>query len=180
MKNKLLRLVLFITVVGLILIWFRKDESLRLFQEIKYGNPRTVCIDGTQIAFESRWIIDFIYKGKQGSSLLFGLLPIPVELTELKGDTPQVLLRSTSSHEGALSIHLGAPNLPREELAAKCLASSFCSLDKSKFGDGADVMQVIAGTTTWVTYLDRKIMIGVSGMSLNEPTGVRISSCKNQ
>lgn len=179
MRKKLLQFVLFLTTLSLILIWFSRDESLRFLQESKYGNPRTICIDGTRIVFESQWIIDVIYGGKQGSSLLFGLLPIPVGLTELKGDTPQILLRSMT-HEGTLSIHLGGPNLPKEELIASCLASSLCSLDKSKFGDNADVMQVVAGTTTWVTYLDQKIMIGVPSTSLKGLIGVQILRCAAQ
>jgi hypothetical protein len=176
MRQKLLPFVLLLATLALILIWISRDESLRFLQKSKYGTPRTICIDGTRIAFESEWIIDVIYKGEQGSPLLFGLLPIPVELTELKGETSQVLLRSTA-HEGTLSIHVGGPNLSREKLVASCSANSFCSLGKSKFGQNADVMQVVVGATTWVTYLDQKIMIGVPSKSLNGLTGVQISSC---
>lgn len=179
MKKRALQAVLVFAIVGLSLLGFNTDESLRLLQKGKYGDPRSICLQGTQIVVDSKWIIDFIYRGTSGSPLLFGLLPVPVKFTKLEGDIPEILLRSLRNRE-TVSIHFGAPNLPQEKLVANCLASSFCSLEKSRFGGGADVMQVVSGPTTWITYLDRKIMVGVRNAVLDEITGVHISSCPAQ
>lgn len=176
MKKNLLPAVAVFVVVSLPLLWFSRDESLRMLQEGKYGDARTICMEDIRIAFERQWIIDWIDRGKQGSPLLFGLLPIPVEFTERQGKTPQILLRSLENG-GRISIHLDAPNLPRGKLVANCSASSFCSLEKSRFGGDAEVMQVVAGPTTWITYLDQRIMVGVEKAAFKGITGVQISSC---
>lgn len=172
----MLRSVMLIAAFILAFAWLRKDESLLLLQQLKYGTPRTVCVRGTQVVVEPPWVIDLIYGGENTLPKVFGVLPVPVHFTELKDESPQVLLRS-ATNKGILSIHPGRARRPREDLLASCQASSFCSIGRSTFSNREEVIQIEAGMTTWITYVDRNVMIGLSGIPVEDARGVRITRC---
>lgn len=166
-------------IVGVFFISVLGTSFLSFFQKMKYGDPRIICIDNVQIKAKSDWMISLVYKGKGTYPKLYGVLPIPKNLSNLDVDKPQVTLRHKTAL-GTFSMHLNETRLSKEELKAECLVNSFCSIKKSKLNDGAEVMEVIAGSTVWITYLDRKVMLGIDNSLLDQLKGLEISSCTNK
>lgn len=174
---KRLAIALAILVAGAGGAWLARDHALLAAQELKYGAPRALCVDGVGVTVDSGWVIERVLTQHAVTASLYGLVPLPAGWLSGNQDASSVSLRRRAGG-GVLSIDVLELPTSRTFQIELCRTRGSCVARQMALGAPANVVHYTnAGNSSLMYYLDRPVTLRLHNLAADQVHGVRLSHC---
>jgi hypothetical protein len=157
--------------------WLAREPALLAAQELKYGTPRSLCVDGVGVAMDSGWVIERVLTEHAVTGSLYGLLPLPAEWLSGNQDASSVSLRRRAGG-GVLSVDVLELPTSRPLQIDLCRRRGSCEVRQMALGAPADAVHYTnASNSSLMYYLDRPVTLRLHNLGADQLQGVRLSHC---